>query len=182
MNLVCGMTISDFVSWLTKIRRLRKPQRETVLTPEQQEKKKAPDLYHFRKPVCYMYTAEEFQIGERQIQNLWKSKTWGEIWLKINVPSKIERPYFKGNRQKCKYEWFKDDLIRQVNIKGPLILEHALHFASKQVKFAVKAPNSCLESFVKRCNISFRSRCGNKGVKKSSTCTEQTEKITNIMC
>ena len=52
--------------------------------------------------------------------------------------------------------WFQDASVRSTHISGPLIQEQARIFAENLGNNTFKASNGCLDSFLKRHNIVFK--------------------------
>ena len=107
--------------------------------------------------------AVNFGVGRTQIQNILKRKNELKSEFEANQPSTRKRRIRTTENDdvnKLTWEWFKDVVSRQLPVTGPMLQERAKLFAEQLKIDTFKGSNGWLESFRKRHNISFSTRCG----------------------
>ncbi|XP_052255184.1 tigger transposable element-derived protein 4-like [Dreissena polymorpha] len=104
-------------------------------------------------------------VGKTQIQSVMKRKRdiieeyEGDGNLQTKRPRKATE---YDDLNDLVHKWFLDATGRHVNISGPLLKERALKFAAELGLASFKASNGWLDSFLRRHNIVFKTRTGER--------------------
>lgn len=110
--------------------------------------------------------ATEMGVGRTQVQGVLKRKReiMDEYEGNGNLDIKRQRPNSDfGDLNTLVYRWFMDATARLVNVTGPMIQEKARSLAVDLKLTDFKGSNGWLDRFLKRNNIVFKSRVGERG-------------------
>ncbi|XP_052262071.1 tigger transposable element-derived protein 4-like [Dreissena polymorpha] len=104
-------------------------------------------------------------VGKTQMQSVMKRKR--EIIEEYegdgNLQTKLQQKATEyDDLNDLVHKWFLDATGRHVNISGPLLKERALKFAAELGLASFKASNRWLDSFLRRHNIVFKTRTGER--------------------
>ncbi len=127
--------------------------------------------------------AIEMGVGRTQINDIAKRKfeviEEYEQAANPNVKRRCQRTYDDINT--LTWTRFQDSSVRNLNISGPMIQTKALEFAEELNLNEFKASNGWLSCFLKRHNIVFRAKSGERGDVNIETVTTWKERLPEII-
>ncbi len=127
--------------------------------------------------------AIEMGVGRTQINDIAKRKSEVleeyEQAANPNTKRRCQRTYDDINT--LTWTWFQDVSVRNFNISGPMIQVKAREFAEELNLNEFKGSNGWLSCFLKRHNIVFRTKSGERGDVNIETVSTWKERLPEII-